>query len=221
MDDDGERMMVKDCLRGLIAAGVLTLAGAAGAQAGGEDRPVRGWLEHARIETTGLRLDAKLDSGAKTSSINAEILRGPEAFEAAADEETLFDEEIEEVGEADETGPDGNSAPVRVEEEVDEDTANTIIFRISNDEGESSTLSREVIRYVEIKNRDGTSQRRPVVELTVCLAGVWVTGEVNLADRSDFNYPFLIGRNMLEASGILVDAREIYTRRARCSGVAP
>jgi hypothetical protein len=212
---------------GLTAAATALLLAAGPARAGGEDQPVRGWLEHAHIEPSGISFDAKLDTGARTSSIHAEILRGPgvasepataEAVahvEVAAELESVEGSEVEVI--------EDESDPVVEEVEVEESDAgdDTIVFRITNDQGESSTLQREVVRYVEIKNRDGTTERRPVVEITACLAGVWVAGEVNLADREDFIYPFLVGRNMLEASGIVVDSREIYTRSARCPNPAP
>jgi hypothetical protein len=208
-----------------IAAAILLAAGPA--VAGGDDRPVRGWLEHAHIEPSGISFDAKLDTGARTSSIHAEILRSPDLVDEAAEADAVAaiaaapapatpeDVEIEII--EDESDPEVEEVEV---EEVDEGD-DTIVFRITNEQGESSTLQREVVRYVEIKNRDGTTERRPVVEITACLAGVWVTGEVNLADRDDFIYPFLVGRNMLEASGIVVDSREIYTRSARCPNPAP
>jgi len=204
----------------VVALAAAALGFGASAQAGGDDRPVRGWLEHARLEPTGLKIDAKLDSGARTSSIHAQILRGPGST-ADDDEEIVLDEEVEDTDAVVEVS--AVRALADADEEIDEgdDDSNTIVFRITNEEGQSSTLQREIIRFVEIKGRDGANQRRPVVEMTVCLAGVWVTGEVNLTDREDFNYPFLVGRNMLEASGILVDAREIYTRRARCADPAP
>nr|WP_232224186.1 RimK/LysX family protein [Mastigocladopsis repens] len=31
-----------------------------------------------------------------------------------------------------------------------------------------------------------------------CIAGRWIEEEVNLAERDNFNYPVLIGRNMLK-----------------------
>lgn len=270
------------------AAAAAALASAVPAAAGGEEQPVRGWLEHAHIEPSGISLDAKLDTGARTSSIHAEILRGPDlededegedevvvvaepeapaadveqadgeaaapapaeqqtADAAAAQTDAQADAPAADAQAADAQSADASAADAAPEEageiggveveviedesdpefeevEVEESDAgddNTIVFRITNEQGESSTLQREVVRFVEIKNRDGTTERRPVVEITACLAGVWVTGEVNLADREDFNYPFLVGRNMLESSGIIVDAREIYTRSARCTDPAP
>jgi hypothetical protein len=254
-------MRYANAVRGArFAAGAFAaaFAFATPALAGGEERPVRGWLENAFIEPAGLRLDAKLDTGARTSSIHAEILRAPNLDESPApppaEEATAASfatpaepapdaEPDAEAGAADagaapeaEAGPDAAPRPSSGDEIVDREDFeeveveesdfdafddDTIVFRVSNEQGESTTLQRTIVRYVQIKNRDGTTQRRPVVEITVCLAGVWVTGEVNLADRTDFNYPLLVGRNMLELSGIIVDPREIYTRSARCPGVAP
>jgi len=54
------------------------------------------------------------------------------------------------------------------------------------------------------------------VEMELCIAGLYVAGEVNLSDRDQFNYPVLIGRNMLNSGNILVDSRETYTYRSRC-----
>jgi hypothetical protein len=211
------------------AAAVMIALAAAPALAGGEDRPVRGWLEHAHIEPSGISLDAKLDTGARTSSIHAEILREPEAVEAGAPAAPAAETNVAEAASAPAGGgenveiveDDREALTEAVEVEGSGEQAETIVFRITNEQGESSTLQRTILRYVEIKNGDGSSERRPVVEITACLAGVWVSGEVNLADREELNYPFLVGRNMLEASGIIVDSREIYTRSARCADPAP
>jgi hypothetical protein len=203
-----------------VAAGFAALGSVASAQ---QEQPVRGWLEHAQIG--GLSLDAKLDTGARTSSIHAEILHGPDlnALASVDAEPTVESEQAAEpdapatVGGLDVEVIEDESQPEFEEIEVaDAGGDETIVFRITNEQGETSTLQRTIVRYVEIKNRDGTTQRRPVVEIAACVAGVPVIGEVNLADREDFNYPFLVGRNMLEAAGIVVDAREIYTRSARC-----
>lgn len=212
----------------LVLAAVVAASTAAKAQDIGNS-PVRGWLEHAQIEPSGISLDAKLDTGARTSSIRAEILRpgslsddgrddadapAPEAAVAASggDEAVAGAASIEVI--EDESQPDFE------EVEVPDAGDDTIVFRITNEQGETSTLQRPVVRYVEIKNRDGTTERRPVVEIEACVAGVRVSGEVNLADREDFNYPFLVGRNMLEASGVIVDSRQIYTRSVRCAPAA-
>lgn len=190
---------------------------------GGEVLIIRGWLEHARLMPVNLLLDAKLDPGARTSSIDAEILRGPEPMDDA-DETEEVDEDAEddadEPDDDDETAED-ESAAEDDESERDVDLAppdrrETIVFRVTNETGRTRTLEREIVRYVEVKLRGGGTVRRPVVWLGFCVAGVWLEGEVNLADREGFNYPLLVGRNMLAAGGVLVDSRETYTRRSRC-----
>ena len=46
----------------------------AGQAQASEDTHIRGWLEHARVMPDRLLMTAKLDSGARTTSIHAEIL---------------------------------------------------------------------------------------------------------------------------------------------------
>ncbi len=185
-------------------------AGPAAAQDDAEDLIIRGWLEHARLMPVNLLLDAKLDPGARTSSLHAEILRGPDEF---VDEE-VFEDEDEEI-EIDDAGDDAVDEP-ETTERTSRSPRESIVFRVTNETGRSRTLEREVVRYVEIKTRGGGAIERPVVILGFCVAGVWMHGEVNLADRSGFNYPFLVGRNMLADAGVLVDSRETYTRHSRC-----
>ncbi|MEM6851599.1 MAG: RimK/LysX family protein [Pseudomonadota bacterium] len=177
--------------------GALALSLAGGALAN-EDGFQRGWLEHAQIGPSGLNVDAKLDSGAKTSSIHAEILRGP----GGEDEELEEDEEAADGSEADAPPP----AP----------KADTVVFRLSNEDGENMILEREIVRYVRVKRRDGSLDERPVVILELCLAGLPISGEVNLTDRSRFNYPLLVGRTMLADADVIIDPRKIYTDETPC-----
>lgn len=196
-----------------LAAAVASAVALTGAASGqdADDLIIRGWLEHARLMPVNLLLDAKLDPGARTSSLDAEILRGPDEF---VDEEVLEDDE-EEILEIDDAGEDAVDEP-QVRERTSRRPRETVVFRVTNENGRSRTLEREVVRYVEIKTRGGGTVERPVVILGFCVAGVWMHGEVNLADRTGFNYPFLVGRNMLADAGVLVDSRETYTRRSRC-----
>ena len=52
--------------------------------------------------------------------------------------------------------------------------------------------------------------------MELCVGGLRVEGEVNLADRSGFNYPLLIGRNMLRDAAISVDSRQVFAARRAC-----
>ncbi len=163
---------------------------------------ILGWLEHASVTSVNIRMDAKLDTGAKTSAIHAEILSRDALNEEQVRElrgETDDDEEIlEEIT------------------DVDNSAGKVVVFRISNEDGEERILEREIIRTVSIKKRGGGVEKRPVIELELCIAGVLVEGEVSLADRTTFNYPLLIGRDMLEDGDIAVNPDADYTASARC-----
>lgn len=228
-------MVVTRWFAACALAAAIAVSGAQADEIDLEDAVVRGWLEHARLMPVNLLLDAKLDPGARTSSLRAEILRGPEPMD---DPDEDSDEEVEEVEEdadgdddADDDSDDGDDVEGD-EEEVDESNVEddeevveasvaarrreSIVFRVTNENGRSRTLEREIVRYVEIKMRGGGTARRPVVHLGFCVAGLWVEGDVNLSPREGFNYPLLIGRNMLAEADILVDSRATYTERSHC-----
>jgi hypothetical protein len=72
-----------------------------------------------------------------------------------------------------------------------------------------------LIRYAYIKEHEGPSQRRPVVQIEVCLGDHLDEIEVSLVDRSGFQYPVLLGRNALE-NVALVDAGERFAAEPNC-----
>ena len=71
-------------------------------------------------------------------------------------------------------------------------------------------------RFVEIK-RKGTraSQKRPAILLDICLGKVSNLTEVNLVNRSNFDYQLLIGRSFLHGT-FIVDVDLSYTSDPRC-----
>jgi hypothetical protein len=139
---------------------------------------------------------AKLDSGALTSALHAEILRGPE--DQGFPEELDDDIEIDYPADAD----------------ADED--DTIVFALESRRGRRVVFEREVVRWVRVEDRDGGSHTRPVVHMEFCIGGVPVEGDVGLTNREDFNYPLLIGRRMLTAAKIQVSAWDTFTHESRC-----
>jgi hypothetical protein len=74
-----------------------------------------------------------------------------------------------------------------------------------------------VVRWTRIKGK-GTDQmiRRPVVELALCIGGRQLQGPVNLADRSGFLYPVLVGRDFLTRGRFLVDPAALHTASPDC-----
>lgn len=139
-----------------------------------------GWVEKVTLPKLKKKYDAKLDTGATTSSIHAEII-------------TKINEKNTEIGEK-------------------------IKFALISDKGERTVIKRPLVRWARIKSRegDGKFHSRPVVDMTFCLAGATIRGEVNLTDRDHFNYAVLIGRNMLADAHLVVDSTQTYTKQPKC-----
>lgn len=143
--------------------------------------PVYGWVEAVRIYPNNMRLKAKLDTGAKTSSLHAlnikEITRGNDTW---------------------------------------------VSFSVpTQDENKKIRFELKVQRFVRIKRHNGKFQRRPVVNLDICLGKALTPSvEFSLIDRSEFNYPVLLGRNFLEGNSV-VDAARSFTREPDCKSKKP
>lgn len=149
-------------------------------QAVGSSEPqpqIVGWIEKGKIAGVDKEIKFKLDTGATTSSINAEILEKP-------------DEDSESGG--------------------------MIKFRFTNGKGITEVFELPIVRWVRIESRKADYIRRPVVRMKLCVAGRWIEEEVNLAERDDFNYPVLIGRNMLKQGGLVVDSSKTFTADPTC-----
>jgi len=86
---------------------------------------------------------------------------------------------------------------------------------VDRESGEEFVIVRERVRTVGIVQHDGSRQTRPVVMLEICIAGQLLDTEVSLIDRSEFNYPLLLGRSAL-ASFALVDAGNTFLGRHGC-----
>lgn len=202
--------------RTFLIAVFLMLAGQAQAA---EDTHIRGWLEHARVMPDRLLMTAKLDSGARTTSIHAEIIlkeHSGDALSASESDEDNEDRMVEALGLQPADDPPGDEISDISDAVVSELMPDTITFKLTSKGGKEIILTEKVVRWVSIRRRGGGSIVRPVVMLDLCIAGRVVRGEVNLADRSGFNYPLLIGRNMLKKAAISIDAREIFAEKRAC-----
>lgn len=90
-------------------------------------------------------------------------------------------------------------------------------FRLTDEDSDRTVrYKKRLVRYAYIKEHDGPSQRRPVVELEVCLGDHRQQIEVSLVDRSGFDYPVLLGRNALERVAV-VDPELHLTARPVCA----
>lgn len=77
-------------------------------------------------------------------------------------------------------------------------------------------FERRVLRYSRIKRHSGELDSRPVVGIDICLGSVTRRVHVNLVDRSEFDYPLLIGRNFM-AGEIIVDPEERHLLELDCA----
>ncbi len=88
-------------------------------------------------------------------------------------------------------------------------------FKIKNREKKEKTIELPVIKQTRIKRVKGKSQVRPVVRLGLCLGSKYSEVDVNLADRSNFAYPLLVGRSFLSAH-VVLDPSRTYTTEPNC-----
>lgn len=127
---------------------------------------VLGWLEGAYLQPWGVRVRAKLDTGAKTSSIHAEKI---ETFENDGKEWVRFH------------------------------------FPYGRREGFANgfMIEKPFRRQARVKEHVGDNTVRYVVEIDICVSGDIFPVEVSLADRSNFNYPLILGRRALSGRFII------------------
>jgi hypothetical protein len=115
------------------------------------------------------------------------------------------------------TGAGLSSVDAKIIEVKQSDDGERVVFQINDTQGGSKTLERKVVKWVNIKVLGAKAKsRRPVVRMDFCLGGKKLEGRVNLADRSGYLYPVLIGRNLLKTGGFLVDPREKFLKEPGC-----
>ena len=93
-------------------------------------------------------------------------------------------------------------------------------FRLAATGADDSVYEHRVARISKIKNRadEGDEDpaaadvsKRPVIDLQLCLGNQLRTVEVNLTDRSSFNYPLLIGAKALREFNAAVNPAKRFT----------
>ncbi|MNP33018.1 hypothetical protein D3C76_1262310 [compost metagenome] len=92
-------------------------------------------------------------------------------------------------------------------------------FRLATKDASNKVYEHKVARISKIKTRSEEDEdedvaaptKRPVVDLELCLGDVKRTVEVNLTDRSSFNYPLLIGAKALREFGAAVNPARRFT----------
>ncbi|PWB30355.1 ATP-dependent zinc protease [Pseudomonas sp. SDI] len=117
------------------------------------------------------------------------------------------------------TGALTASLSARDIERFSRDGEDWVRFKLATKGADDKVYEHKLARISKIKARadedeDGESveaAKRPVVDLELCLGDQKRTVEVNLTDRSSFNYPLLIGAKALREFGAAVNPARRFT----------
>jgi len=159
----------------LALAAACLLAALAAPAAAADHKQVTGWVEHVLLYPGPIRLKAKMDTGAKTSSLSVISIK-----------------------------------------HFSRDGRPWVRFRVYNSDGHPITLERPVVRTVLIKRHGEPPKPRPVVMMNLCVGSVLKAAQIDLANRSNYLYPLLVGRRFL-AGHFLVDPDRTFTVRPSCA----
>jgi hypothetical protein len=89
-------------------------------------------------------------------------------------------------------------------------------FRIKDSEGREITIDRPVTGTRRIKRHFGDYQDRLVIKMGICLGSLYRETEVNLVDRTGFEYPMLIGRSFMDKA-LVVNPSAKHTVEPVCT----
>jgi hypothetical protein len=134
--------------------------------------PVIGEVEYVTVNPSNIKFEARIDTGAKSSSLHVEDVQLIEREGKPYARFSLFNKKTNKM----------------------------------------LTLERPLIRKVLIKQTSGEVERRLVVKLWLTLGKSKDEVDVTLSDRTGFEFPLLIGRNLLTDRAI-VDVRLRHTLR--------
>jgi len=114
------------------------------------------------------------------------------------------------------TGADSSSVYARDVDTYKRSGKDTWVrFRLIGKDGRSIRYNQNVIRFVQIKTKRGGTIRRPVIHLPLCVGGRAGLAEVNLANRAEFEYDILVGREFM-ASRMIVDPSQTFVAEESC-----
>jgi hypothetical protein len=83
----------------------------------------------------------------------------------------------------------------------------------------SSLISVPIVAWQKIRSAE-SRERRPIVEIDLCVGPKQLRARVNLNDRSQVQYPFLLGRNILKEN-FVVDCMKEYCSPPSCPDLPP
>ena len=140
---------------------------------------ITGWVEKVRIDNQNFEVKAKLDTGARTSSIHARDIK---SYKKDGKRWVKF----------------------------------TLVLTDNKDITHKLQMDMPRSRRTNIKNHDGVHDKRHVVDFDICFNGQMYTTEFTLADRTEYIYDVLLGRQFLKKIAV-VDSNQIFlTTTAKC-----
>jgi hypothetical protein len=83
----------------------------------------------------------------------------------------------------------------------------------------SARISVPIVAWQKVRSAE-SRERRPIVEMDLCVGPKQIRARVNLNDRSQVQYPFLIGRNILKEN-FVVDCMKEYCSPPTCPDAPP
>ncbi|MDA7088996.1 ATP-dependent zinc protease [Pseudomonas sp. SA3-5] len=116
------------------------------------------------------------------------------------------------------TGAVTASLSARDIEQFQRDGQDWVRFRLATASADDTQFEQPLARVSKIKSRaeergDASAPavvKRPVVDMQLCLGKQLRTVEVNLTDRSHFDYPLLIGTSALRDFGVAINPAQRY-----------
>ena len=138
------------------------------------DAVLAGWAETVSFGKLKLTLKAKLDTGARTSSLHAQDIQ-------------MFQR----------------------------DGTDWVRFAVPGKTGSKRVFERPLHRMSAVRRAGTALEKRPVVLLSACVAGIDRVAEFNLKNRSGMRFPVLIGRTFLR-DDILVSSSARNLHHGQC-----
>ena len=157
-----------------IQLGLLLLMIISSSQVSARDpaKIIAGYVENIKIETQDYNIKAKLDTGARTSSIHGINI---EPFKKDGERWLKF----------------------------------TLLLIDSKGDKHELLLEKPRSRRTNVKNHDGEHDKRYVVDLEICFNNQKYLTEFTLADRNQYIYDVLLGRQFLNKIAV-IDPEEIF-----------
>jgi hypothetical protein len=115
------------------------------------------------------------------------------------------------------TGADYSSIYARNVKRIYRHNQAWVRYTLTDDYGSKITFLQPITRIAKIKRKLLPARRRYVVIMSICLSGVLIKGEVNLANRKRYKHQILVGRNMLNGH-FLVNPDKKLLGTPRCRG---